>query len=69
MAAQADDLALAGFAESQADQSRLEQKAYQEKGSLDDADYSVDEAQIHPDSPTEEEKASLRRVPDAIDYR
>lgn len=75
MAMQSDDLVLAGFAESQADRSAHEQKVFQEKGSYDAEDkvdsetYSAQDVQLHHDSPTEEEKATLRRVPDKIDYR
>ncbi|KAK4052076.1 hypothetical protein OIV83_002370 [Microbotryomycetes sp. JL201] len=73
---QGDDLAIAGLAESQRDRAiaaeKLDKNEYTvESGyaSKHSDDYSASEEEIHPDSPTEEEKATLRRVPDSLNYK
>lgn len=72
---QNDDLAIAGVAEAEYDRAHdrkvLDEKAYEahdgvaRKMSADE--YSAEEEEIHPDSPTEEEKATLERVPDKLE--
>lgn len=70
MALQADDAAMAGLAEAQLHQAQ----SINEKAAAADvkrshsahSSYDVEDQVVHPDAPTAEELATLRRVPDSV---
>lgn len=66
---QADDAILAGLGESEHDRVVAEKQHYAVEGKRSHSDHSTYEAEEHnlgPDYPTEEQKATLRRVPDTV---
>lgn len=77
--AQNDDLAIMGLAQSQADQSVIKEKkdkneytvegGYVSKQLSSEDEFSSVDHEVHPDAPTEEEKATLRREPDALNFK
>ncbi|KAK4050551.1 hypothetical protein OIO90_005018 [Microbotryomycetes sp. JL221] len=77
--AQNDDLVVAGLAEHKQDQVIFAEKVgkngyiveegYASKGSESVDDYSTDGREAYPDSPTEEERATLKRVPDKLNFK
>lgn len=66
---QADDAILAGLAESEHDRVVAEKQHYAVDGKRSHSGHSNYEAEEHhldPDYPTDEQKATLRRVPDSV---